>query len=129
MSEVLATLPAPIDASWGGVLLANMLAGWLDGNPEVWSTAETADEPENYRASPEQTSLPLSTPVHAGAGTPSSGEHGTPVGTAREGSGTGLERAPHPHPRPGLGKDGDRDDGARGLGIDCWSCVRSPPPW
>ena len=58
---------APIDAALGGVLLANMLARWLDSNPEVLSTAETADESENYRASPEQTSLHLPTPVNAGA--------------------------------------------------------------
>src|SRR2546425_2490043 len=115
MSEVLSALPAPLDASLGGVLLANMLAGWLDGNPEALSTAEIANEPQNYRASSEQTGLHLSTPVHSGAGTPPSGEHGTSVRPARESCGTGLERAPHPHPRPGLGKDGDRDDGARGL--------------
>ena len=35
-------LHATIDASLGGVLLANMLEGWLDGNPMVWPTAETS---------------------------------------------------------------------------------------
>jgi len=53
MIEALSALPTPIDARLGGVLLANMLAGWLDGNPEVLATAETADEPKNYRDSQE----------------------------------------------------------------------------
>src|ERR1700680_4992511 len=105
MIEALSALPAPIDARLGGVLLANMLAGWLDGNPEVLSTAETADEPEDYRASPDQTGLHLPTTVNAGAGTQSSGEHGTPVCLTHAGGGTGLERVSDPHAGPGLGKD------------------------
>src|ERR1035441_3584163 len=126
MSETLSALPAPMDARLGGVLLANMLAAWLDGNPEVLSTAETADEPENYRASPEQTGLRLSTTVNAGAGTPSSGEHGTSVCSPSEGGGTGLERVSDPHAGPGLGKDGDRDDCLRGLQDPGGRCFDGP---
>ena len=32
----------------GGVLLANMLEGWLDGNPNFSATAEATDEPQDY---------------------------------------------------------------------------------
>src|SRR5664279_956276 len=104
MSRATSVLQATIDVGLGGVLLANMLAGWLDGDPKVLPTAETADEPEDRRTPPEQTGLHLSTPVNAGPSTPPSGEHAAPVCTARVGTGTGLERIPDPHPRPGLGK-------------------------
>ena len=40
MSEALSALRVPIDAGQGGVLLANMLASWLDHDREVASTAE-----------------------------------------------------------------------------------------
>ena len=43
MSEALSALHAPVDAALGGVLLANMLEAWLDGDPMVLSTAETAE--------------------------------------------------------------------------------------
>ena len=33
MSEALSALHASIDVGLGGVLLANMLEAWLDGNP------------------------------------------------------------------------------------------------
>src|SRR5580704_19795830 len=126
MIEALSALPTPIDARLGGVLLANLLAGWLDGNPEVLATAETADEPKHYRASPDQTGLHLSTTVNAGAGSPSSGEHGTPVCPANEGGGTGLERVSDPHVGSGLGKDGDRDDRPRGLQDPGGGCFNGP---
>src|SRR5215472_16095644 len=113
MSGAPSVLQATIDARLGGVLLANMLAGWLDGDPKVLPTAETADELEDRRTSPEQTGLHLSTPVNPWPSTPPSGEHPAPVCTARVG--TGLERIPDPHPRPGLGKVWDRNGGARGL--------------
>src|ERR1035438_9363775 len=115
MSGAPSALPATIDAGLGGVLLANMLEGWLDGDPKVLPTAETADEPQDYRTSPEQTCLHLFTPVDAWSSTPPSGEHGASVCTARDGAGTGLDRIPDPHTRPGPGEDGHRDGGARGF--------------
>src|SRR5215813_9539877 len=56
---------ATIDASLGGVLLANMLEGWLDGNPMVLPTAETANElkiAEHHRSKPAYIYLRQSTP-------------------------------------------------------------------
>jgi hypothetical protein len=115
MSEALSALRAPIDPEWGGVLLANMLESWLDHGPSLIATAEVRDESEDSRASPQQAGLHLLAPVDAGPSSPPSGEHGAPVGTAREGVGTGLERIPDPHSRPGFGKDGGGDGGAGGL--------------
>ena len=66
MSQALSALPAPIDAGLGGVLLANMLEGWLDGDPHCLATAEAVDEPQDHRTSPEQTRLYLCAPVDAG---------------------------------------------------------------
>src|SRR6266566_3903588 len=54
MSELRAALHTSIDVGLGGVLLANMLAGWLDSDPKGLPTAETAGEPEDHRTSPEQ---------------------------------------------------------------------------
>src|ERR1700730_4328973 len=110
-----ATLHATIDASLGGVLLANMLEGWLDGDRTVLPTTETADELEDCRTSSKQTGLHLSTPIDAGSSTPPSGEHGTPVCTAGDGDGVGLERILDPHTRPRLGKNWDGDNKARRL--------------
>jgi hypothetical protein len=97
VSETHSSLTAPIDVELGGVLLANMLEGWLQGNPNFSATAEATDEPQDSRSSPEPACLHLPTPVDAWSGTPSSGEHGAPVCTAREGAGTRLERIPDPH--------------------------------
>ena len=36
VSETHSSLTAPIDVELGGVLLANMLEGWLRGNPELF---------------------------------------------------------------------------------------------
>src|SRR5215471_13631995 len=96
-----------INASLGGVLLANMLEGWLDGDPTVLPTVEAADELEDCRTSPKQTGLHLSTSIDAGSSTPPSGEHGAPVCAARDGA--GLDRIVDTHTRPRLGKDRDRD--------------------
>src|SRR4029453_3481907 len=115
VSEMHSSLTAPIDVELGGVLLANMLEAWLQGNPNFSATAEATDEPQDSRSSPEPACLHLPTPVDAWSGTPSSGEHGAPVCTAREGAGTGLERVPDPHTRPGPGQDGYRNGGAGGL--------------
>src|SRR5438105_7113819 len=112
VSDAYSSLTVPIDVKLGGVLLANMLAGWLEGNSNFSVTEEAADEPEDYGTPPEQTCLHLSAPVNAGASAPSSGEHGTPVCPAREGAGTGLERADDPHSRPGSGDVGGTDNGA-----------------
>ena len=54
MSEAPAALHALIDVGLGGVLLANMLAGWLDNNPEVLSSVEAGDESRDQRTTPEQ---------------------------------------------------------------------------
>src|SRR6266446_753353 len=153
-----AALHPTIDASVGGVLLANMLEGWLDGEPPVLPTMETADELENCRTSSKQTCLHLFTPIDAGSSTPPSGEHGTPIRAARDGEGAGLERILDPHTRPRLGKNWDGDDKERtsrpwlrmsrwvrwgrclrwkprdwrartSIGIGCWSCVRSRQRW
>src|SRR5215471_17436220 len=115
MSEALSSLRAPIDPGRGGVLLANMLASWLDHDPSWTASAEAKDESEDSRTSPQQAGLHLSAPVDAGPSSPRSGEHGAPVRLAREGAGTGLERIPDSHPRPGFGKDGNGDDAAGGL--------------
>src|SRR5579864_2724459 len=66
-------------------------------------------------ASPQQTSLHLSTAVDAEPSPSPSGEHGAPVRAAGEGAGTGLERIPDPHAGWGLGKDGYPDGGSGGL--------------
>src|SRR3954447_12296880 len=90
------SLTAPFDVKLGGVLLANMLAGWLEGNPN-FSVEETVDEPEGYGIPSWQTCLHLPAPVDTGTSAPSSREHGTPVCPARESAGNGLERISDPH--------------------------------
>src|SRR5215831_17376517 len=115
MSEAPSSLRAPIDPGRGGVLLANMLASWLDHNPSWTASAEARNESEDSRTSPQQAGLHLPAPVDARSSSPPSGEHGAPVRPAREGTGTGLERIPDSHPRPGFGKDGNGDDEAGGL--------------
>src|SRR2546426_884207 len=92
-----------------------MLVAWLDGDPKVLSTEEAVDESQDHRASPEQTSLHLFTPVDTGPSSPPSGEHGASVRTTREGAGIGLERIPDPHAGSGPGEDGNRNDGTGGL--------------
>src|SRR6266571_3700524 len=109
MHEVLAALHAPIDAGLGGVLLANMIEAWLVGNPEGVTSVEAANE-QDHGATPEQTGLHLCPPVDECPGAPPPGEHGTPVCTANDGAGIGLERIGDSHARPGFGNDRDRDD-------------------
>src|SRR5271157_582459 len=115
MSEALSALRAPIDPAQGGVLLANMLASWLDHDRSLTATAEAKDESQDSRTSPPQAGLHLPAPVDAGPSSPPSGEYRAPVRLAREGAGTGLERISDSHPRPGFGKDGNGDDAAGGL--------------
>src|SRR5712691_8687236 len=115
MRPAVSALHAPIDVGLGGILLANMLVAWLDGDPKVLPTEEAVDESQDRRTSPEQTSLHLLTPVDAEPSSPPSGEHGASVRTAREGAGTGLERIPNPHAGSGSGEDGYGDGGTGGL--------------
>src|SRR5579859_90275 len=114
MRPAVSTIP-PIDVGLGGILLANMLVAWLDGDTKVLPTGEAADESQDRRTSPQQTSLHLSTAVDAEPSPSPSGEHGAPVRAAGEGAGTGLERIPDPHAGWGLGKDGYPDGGTGGL--------------
>src|SRR5258708_3839371 len=115
MGEAESAPPTSIEAELGGVLLANMLEGWLTGDPDFFVTAETANEPEDLRAPPEQTRLHLFAPIDTGSSVPPSREHRAPVCAAGVGSGAGLERSRDPHPRPGPGEDRDRNDQAGGL--------------
>src|ERR1035438_1671173 len=106
---------SPFDPKQGGLLLANMLSAWLDGEPSGEATAEAVHEPKDRRTSPQPIRLCLPAPVDARTSAPSSGEHGTPVCVAREGTGTGLERSFDPHPRWGPGQVRNADGGTGGL--------------
>src|SRR2546426_6149440 len=124
MRESPPALLAPIDVGLGGVLLANMLVGWLHADPKLLPTGEAADESQDYRTPPQQTSLGVCSSVDASTSPPPSREHGAPVCPAGESAGTGLERAGDPHSRPGSGDVGGTDNGAgrlqdiRGGGLD-----------
>src|SRR4029453_4975360 len=109
MRQALSAVHTPIDVGLGGVLLANMLAAWLDANPRVLPTGEATDESQDQGTSSEQTGLHLLAPVDAEPSAPPSGEHGAAIRTAREGIGTGLERIPNPHAGSGPGEDRHRD--------------------
>src|ERR1035438_718164 len=102
-----------IDVEAGGVLLANMLAGWLDENRESSFSVEAGDEFRDQRTTPEQDSLCICAAIDAGPGAPSSGEHGAPVRTPAEGFGTGLEGAFGPSAGPRSWEVGSTDRGAR----------------
>src|SRR5919109_1341590 len=106
MRQAVSAIQMPIDVALGGILLANMLAAWLDGDPKVLSTEEAVDESQDRRTSPEPTSVHLLTPVDAEPSPPPPGEHGASVRPAREGAGAGLERIPDPHAGSGPGEDG-----------------------
>src|SRR6516225_9999617 len=123
MSEMSSSLIVPIDAELGGVLLANMLEAWLDAPSDLLTTAEVPDELEDHRTASEQIRLHLCPPVDPGSNPSPSGEHGTPVCPAAEGTGTGLERTHSPHPGPRFGNIGGTDDRAYGfqdLGGGCF---------
>jgi len=51
MSEALSALRVPIDPGQGGVLLANMLASWLDQDRSLTANAEAGDERSSTAAS------------------------------------------------------------------------------
>src|SRR4051794_25681891 len=87
MKQSRALLHAPIDVEFGGVLLANMLAGWLDSISKISSPVEAADESPDHRTSPEQTRLRVCASVDAGASSPPSREHQSSVCLARESAG------------------------------------------
>jgi hypothetical protein len=57
MRESLPALLAPIDVGLGGVLHANVLVGWLDADPRLLPPGEAPDEFQDYRTSPQETSL------------------------------------------------------------------------
>jgi hypothetical protein len=60
MCQAVSATQIPIDVGLGGILLANMLVAWLDGDPKVLSAGEAVDESQDRRTSPEQTGLHLS---------------------------------------------------------------------
>src|SRR5712664_4034819 len=91
MSHAPASRSAPFDPKQGGLLLANMLSAWLDGESTGEATVEAVHEPQDRRTSPQPIRLCLSAPVDARPSAPSSREHGTPVCLAQQGGGTGLE--------------------------------------
>src|SRR6516225_8246369 len=115
MSESGAAFHAPLDVGLGGVLLANMLAGWLDSDPKVLSTVEAAHESSDHGTAPEQVGLCVCASIDAGASPPPSREHGASVCPARESAGTGLERPRDSRSRSGSGNVGGPDNGARRL--------------
>src|SRR5271170_1676667 len=90
MSELPAAVHALVDVELGGVLLANMLADWLDGDGESSASVEVADEYYDQRATAEQNRLCVCASVDAGTGPSPSGEHRTPVCAEGESPGTGL---------------------------------------
>src|ERR1700694_367161 len=104
-----------IDAELGGAFLANMLAAWIDGDPERVSSLEAGDEYHDQRATPEQERVCVCASVHTGAGPSSSGEHGAPVCTAAEGPGTGLERSVSSDSGPRSGQVRSTDNGPGGF--------------
>src|ERR1017187_8219337 len=115
MSEPPVAVRALIDVESGGVLLANMLAGWLDANGESSLSVEAADEYHNQRAASEQDCVCICASVDAGAGSSPSGEHGAPICSAGEGTGHGLERAVGSDFGRGSGQVGIADNGAGGF--------------
>src|SRR5215469_12568717 len=133
MSEALSSLRAPIDPGRGGVLLANMLASWLDHDRSWTATAEARDESEDSRTSPPQAGLHLPAPVDAGPSSPPSGEYGAPVRLAREGAGTRRVHLHSRHRRGWLLRPGGlqrraafRIEGRHGVGRTAFF-ARSPP--
>src|ERR1700737_2008495 len=125
MRAALSLPNAPLDAVLGGVLLANMLEGWLASESSILATGE-ADELEDQRTAQKQTGLYICAPVDVGPSAPPSGEHGATVCAAREGPGTGLERSGDPHPRSGPGDIGCPDGRAAGLQDLGGGCLNGP---
>ena len=51
MRQAVSAIQMPIDVGLGGILLANMLVAWLDGDPKVLPTGEAVDESQDRRTS------------------------------------------------------------------------------
>src|SRR5260370_5269928 len=115
MSEPPAAGRALSDVESGGVLLANMLAGWLDANGESSFSVEVADEYHDQRAAPEQDCVCVCASVDVGAGPSPSGEHRARVCAASESTGHGLERAVGSDAGPGSGQVRSTDNGSGGF--------------
>src|SRR5215469_3857928 len=115
MSQRLGISHALIDVEAGGVILANMLADWLDEVRRSSSSLEAGDEFCDQRTKPEQDCLRLCAAINVSASAPSPGEYGTPVCTPGQGSAIGLERARSSCSGPGSGEVGSADHGARGF--------------
>ena len=52
VSQTPTSLTAPIDCQFGGVLLANMLVAWFEGELASPLTEESADEHQDHRIAP-----------------------------------------------------------------------------
>src|SRR5216683_1239535 len=63
MSHAPASPSAPFDRKQGGLLLANMLSAWLDGEPSGEATVEAVYEPQDRGTSPQPIRLCLPAPV------------------------------------------------------------------
>src|SRR5258706_14885180 len=92
-----------------------MLEAWLDPDQGCFTTGEVRNEFKDHKTASEKTRLYLCAPVDYGPSTGPSREHGTPVCTAPEGAGIGLDRRCHLHTRRGSGRVGHPNDGAHGL--------------
>src|SRR5258708_18763841 len=115
MSEPPAAGRALIDVESGGVLLANMLAGWLDANGESSFSVEVANEYHDQRAAPEQDCVCVCASVDVGAGPSPSGEYRASVCSAGESTGHGLERAVGSDSVRGSGQVRSTDNGSGGF--------------
>src|SRR5260370_12083791 len=115
MCDALSTGIAAFETELGGVLLANMLAAWLDSAPDMFASTEALDELQDHRTSSEQTRLCVCAPVDDGASPAPSGEHRASVCSTSEGAGLGLERSGDPYSGPGSGRIGSTDGGTGGL--------------
>src|ERR1019366_4287145 len=115
MSESAAAFHALVDVELGGALLANMLAGWLDGDRQSSFSVEAADEYHDQRATPEQDRLCVCAPVDPGAGPSPPGEHRAPICPEGEGPSIGLERFDGSDSGPGPGQVRSTDNGTGGF--------------
>ena len=115
MSQRIAIPHTMLDVEAGGVILANMLADWLDEIRESSSSLEAGDEFHDQRSTPEQDCLRICEAIDASASASSSGEYGAPVCTPGESLAIGLERACDSRSGPGPGQIGSADHGARGF--------------
>src|SRR5262245_66241873 len=102
MSEAQGVPPASIDVAVGGVLLANMLEGWLHERREI--TPEPTHELEDLRRPSPEAGLHFPEPVDAWPSAPSSGEYRAPICLARESDRLGVERGHDHHPGAASGE-------------------------